>query len=72
MPYCVGLSPMPHGKVTSLKVAHTRVRSRRAARSPVILTEQANGRRALTQVDDAMAVGTSLAAVRRAFLASRH
>ena len=35
-------------------------------------SDQANVLRALTQVDEAMGVGTSLAAVRRAFLASRH
>ena len=72
MLYCVGASPMPHGKATNLREAVARVRGRRTARSAIILSDHANVLRALTQVDEAMAVGTSLAAVRRAFLASRH
>ena len=70
--YCVGVSPMPHGKATNSREAVTRVRGRRIARSAINLSDQANVLRALTQVDDGTAVGTSLAAVRRAFLASRH
>lgn len=72
MLYCVDASPMPHGKATNSREAVARVRGRRTARSAIILSDQANVLRALTQVDEAMAVGTSLAAVRRAFLASRH
>jgi len=63
---------MLHGKATNSREAVARVRGRRTARSAIILSDHANVLRALTQVDEAMAVGTSLAAVRRAFLASRH